>query len=124
MYLRNSCYCCPAKSGKSHSDITLADFLGIQSVFPHIDDNNGVSAVMINTTKGEEIFNSLSVEKYETTYDKARQIPMEQSVKEPKQRKKFWSHYESEGISCMDTICNKIQPSIIKQGIRKTKRIN
>ena len=92
-------------------------------MFPYIDDNNGVSAVMINTTKGEKIFNSLSVEKYETTYDKARQIPMEQSVKEPKQRKKFWSRYESEGISCIDPICNKIQPSIIKQGIRKTKRI-
>lgn len=51
--LRPSCYACPAKSGKSHSDITIADFWGINSVNPDMDDDKGTSLVLVNTDKGE-----------------------------------------------------------------------
>lgn len=46
IYLRPSCYACPAKSGKSGADITLGDFWGIDKISPSIDDNNGCSLVM------------------------------------------------------------------------------
>lgn len=46
IYLRPSCYACPAKSGKSGADITLGDFWGIDKINPSIDDNNGCSLVM------------------------------------------------------------------------------
>lgn len=55
LYLRPSCYNCPVKSGKSGSDITLADFWGISKVFPDFDDDRGVSALIINTEIGEKI---------------------------------------------------------------------
>ena len=41
MILRPSCYQCQAKSGRSHSDITIADFWGINTEMPEMDDDKG-----------------------------------------------------------------------------------
>ena len=54
-YLRQSCHDCKFRSGRSGSDITLADFWGIQYVIPEIDDDKGVSLVLVNTDKGEKL---------------------------------------------------------------------
>lgn len=53
MILRPSCYDCCAKSGRSHSDITIADFWGISSVFPELDDDRGTGLVIINSDRGK-----------------------------------------------------------------------
>lgn len=58
--LRPSCYDCPAKSGKSQSDITLGDFWGIQEIHPEIDDDKGLSLVLINSEKGKKIIELLN----------------------------------------------------------------
>lgn len=52
IYLRPSCYACPAKSGKSGADITLGDFWGIDKTSPSIDDNKGCSLVMAISSTG------------------------------------------------------------------------
>lgn len=69
IYLRPSCYACPSKSGKSRSDITLADYWGIQSIMPELDDDRGVSAVIINSTKGQNALNSTDAELYIASYE-------------------------------------------------------
>lgn len=51
LYLRPSCYQCPAKKHTSRSDITIADFWGIDKLYPSFDDNRGVSLVLYNTQK-------------------------------------------------------------------------
>ncbi len=56
MILRPSCYVCPAKAGKSHSDITIADFWGINIINSEFDDDKGCDAVLINTNKGKKDF--------------------------------------------------------------------
>ena len=48
LYLRPSCYACPAKCLKSGSDVTIGDFWGIEKVMPEMDDDRGVSVVMVN----------------------------------------------------------------------------
>lgn len=53
LILRPSCYACPARSGRSHSDITIADYWGIQNRHPEIDDDKGTGLVIIHTSKGE-----------------------------------------------------------------------
>lgn len=53
LILRPSCHACPAKDGKSHSDITIADFWGIDKLNPKMDDDRGTSLVMIHTEKGK-----------------------------------------------------------------------
>jgi coenzyme F420-reducing hydrogenase beta subunit len=57
--LRPSCYECQFKSIHRESDITLADFWGIENVIPEMDDNKGTSAVFINSKKGHDIFKQI-----------------------------------------------------------------
>ena len=59
--LRPSCYKCPAKGGKSSSDITLADFWGINKLLPDFDDDKGVSLVIINSKQGCDAYNKLKL---------------------------------------------------------------
>jgi len=57
--LRPSCYECQFKSIHRESDITLADFWGIENVLPEMDDNKGTSAVFINSKKGHDMFKQI-----------------------------------------------------------------
>ena len=69
IYLRPSCYACPAKSGKSGSDITLADYWGIQHLMPEFDDDCGVSALTINTEKGQKAMKTIGAVIYSAPYE-------------------------------------------------------
>lgn len=57
--LRDSCYDCKFKKRNRVSDITLADFWGIESVLPEMDDDKGISLVIVNSKKGKKIFESV-----------------------------------------------------------------
>ena len=57
LYLRPSCYVCQVKSFSSGSDITIADFWGIEKIHPEMDDDKGTSLAIINTEEGREFFN-------------------------------------------------------------------
>ena len=58
--LRPSCYQCSFKKVNRVSDITVADFWGIDAVCPEMDDDRGTSLVMIHTEKGNRIFDAIS----------------------------------------------------------------
>ncbi len=73
LYLRPSCHACPAKELKSGSDITLGDYWGIASTMPELDDDKGVSAVLINTPKGVAAMNNISAELHTASYEDVRQ---------------------------------------------------
>lgn len=60
IYLRSSCYECKCKNGESQSDFTIGDYWGAKEVDRELDDDKGLSIVMINTDKGLDIFGSLS----------------------------------------------------------------
>lgn len=57
--LRDSCYSCNFKKEKRISDITVADYWGIKHIDPEINDEKGLSAVLINSLKGEELFEKI-----------------------------------------------------------------
>lgn len=57
--LRPSCYDCNFKGLNRQSDITLADFWGIQNVLPEMDDDKGTSLVFVNSKKGNDLFDKL-----------------------------------------------------------------
>lgn len=52
LILRPSCSRCFSKAGRSGSDITLADFWGIENVLPAMNDDKGTSLVLVNTERG------------------------------------------------------------------------
>lgn len=51
LYLRPSCYVCPAKCGRGNSDYTLADFWGAKDFIPEFDDDKGLSALLVYTDR-------------------------------------------------------------------------
>ena len=53
--IRPSCSLCPAKGGRSQSDISMADFWGIKEIDKRFYDPNGVSLVFVHTEKGDSI---------------------------------------------------------------------
>jgi len=58
--LRPSCYNCVFKTLHRQSDITLADFWGIQNVLPEMDDDKGTSLVIVNSSRGEVMLNKIA----------------------------------------------------------------
>lgn len=66
VYLRPSCYACPAKSGKSGSDITIADAWGMQNFAERYDDDKGACYVLENTPKGTSYMAMFDFEKHPT----------------------------------------------------------
>jgi glycosyltransferase involved in cell wall biosynthesis/coenzyme F420-reducing hydrogenase beta subunit len=52
-YLRPSCYNCKTKKLNRVSDITLADFWGINEIDPELNDDKGLSLLLVHSEKGE-----------------------------------------------------------------------
>lgn len=60
---RRSCDVCYFSNYKRPGDITLGDFWGLKSLKPSLDaENKGVTLVMINSEKGQKIFESIQKE--------------------------------------------------------------
>jgi hypothetical protein len=57
-YIRKSCHSCPLCALPRKADITLGDYWGVSE---QIYDEKGISLVLTNTEKGEELFNSLDI---------------------------------------------------------------
>lgn len=58
-FARPSCYKCNFKGFPQKADITLADFWGIENIDKSMDQNRGTSLVMINSSKGQELFEEI-----------------------------------------------------------------
>ena len=70
---RPSCYFCQFKGFPRMSDITIADFWGVEkyAYLKDIDDNAGTSAVMCNSSKGLTFYKQLkNITTLETTIEK------------------------------------------------------
>lgn len=121
LYLRPSCYACPAKCGKSHSDITLADFWGIKRQHPDIYDEKGVSLVLVNTDLGSVTLNKIDISKKLTTYNDALlgNKAIEMSANIPFQSLIFWSKFNKDSITCILPITTKMCHSLIQRIINR-----
>lgn len=62
---RPSCHHCLYANMKREGDITIGDFWGIEKTHPEFYNANGVSLVLVNTKKGEQIINLIR-HKFET----------------------------------------------------------
>jgi hypothetical protein len=114
LYLRPICYKCPYKSLRNESDITIGDFWGIENILPEFDDNKGVSLVMINNKKGEELYRGLQVDSVDSSFEIACLYGpcIEKSVRCPKKRTKFMSGMNEGSIFRLLKILTK--PSLLE----------
>lgn len=95
--LRPSCYNCLFKTKNRLSDITLADFWGIENILPNMDDNKGTSIVILNSLRGRYYFQQIAESiKYDNSFE-YNQIQRYNSAylssaKEPNDRKLFFRY--------------------------------
>lgn len=75
IYSRPSCYDCRFKNARICSDITLADFWGVEKFLPELDDNQGTSLVLANTTAGRQLFSAIAKKIH------WRPVPLVQAIK-------------------------------------------
>lgn len=117
LYLRPSCYACPAKCGKSGADYTLADFWGASTYVGDFDDDKGLSAVLVYKNK-------VNIESFDMGFkvvglnDILSQNPaVIKSSRMKGGRNQFFQHYNREHQ--IDLI-NRYSKYTIKENIRYT----
>ena len=118
MILRPSCYQCQAKSGRSHSDITIADFWGINTEMPEMDDDKGTGLVLVNTEKGQSALDWTKTSHKETTAETAvRYNPAyyRSVVPHPKRAAFFAQLDETDSVNAL--IIDSLRPTL-KQRLR------
>ena len=105
--LRPSCFQCEFATSERPGDITLGDFWGIEKHYPEFADKYGVSAIITNTQKGEELFNASCNDfeffksskdvllKYQTQLSGT---PPQSNVAIPPAREYFWKDYKNFGV--------------------------
>ena len=129
IYLRPSCYRCLCKNGVSHSDLTIADFWGINWLMPDFDDDKGVGLVLVNTEKGKEIFNTLDMEIRMSSLEDAKRFNggFKEVVKVHPKRDKFFYLIDEKGYTVEKAVgaCLYVPryKRMLQCGKRKVKRI-
>lgn len=86
--LRESCYRCKYTNANRIGDLTLGDFWGIENASPDFFDRRGVSAVCVNTPKGERSFNMACGDFYfiESAFEKISNMCLYEPTQRPKIR--------------------------------------
>lgn len=84
---REVCYDCKYSNINRMGDITIGDYWGIEKIHPEFYDENGVSAVIVNTEKGKKFFSTVKnkIEYIETDIEKIK--IKNNNLKEPTKRK-------------------------------------
>ena len=126
--LRNSCFSCQFKKKHKASDITLGDLWGSKKIAPELDDDLGLSTVVINSNKGREFMDSIKekVVFQEINIEDALiyNSPYIESVKPHKNREKFFS--ELDDLSMKELGDEYLEKKSIKEktiyNLRKIKR--
>jgi len=100
LIIRPSCHNCVFTNFTRPSDITIADYWGIGKFKPDFDDNKGVSLAILNTNKGELLF-----EKIRSDFDvqlsnlaDCIQPNLKEPTKPSPKRSMFWNDYYNRGF--------------------------
>lgn len=113
---RESCYNCQFTGLNRLSDVTIADCWGIEFEYPNLlknslTKNRGISLVLINTQKGEEILEkikeNLVIENIDITKLKKYNGPLRYPIKLNDTSRKYLSVYEKFGYKEMDKLFKK-----------------
>ncbi len=121
--LRPSCHTCPAKSGKSGCDLTIADYWGIND--PDWDDDRGTSLILVQSCQGQQLLDSCDIPKKQTNYEDAfiHNPSIEKNVVKNKFITPFWQQYHNDGLNNIQSLLNKTKPSIVKRLYRYLRNL-
>jgi coenzyme F420-reducing hydrogenase beta subunit len=100
--LRPACHNCQYTNFFRPSDITIADFWGIEACLPEFKDKYGVSVVIINTAKGRSLFSKFKDDTYtvESNIEDCalKQPNLHTPTPQNPRRDAFWADYYQRGF--------------------------
>ena len=126
IYLRQSCYQCNFRQYHRTSDLTIADFWGVDKKCPSMYDNRGTSIVFIHTAKADRLFDVLSSQLYFEQQNKEDAIEGNRGmdIENPKSfaliRRIFYG-FRIISFKCAISVVDKFNP-ILSRGIRYIKK--
>lgn len=100
--LRPSCYSCPFADTRRASDITIADYWGIEKYDESWCDRRGVSLILVSTDKGRALLNGCSqllFEQRPAAEALAEQGRLSGPVSSPPDREVFWKIFFEQGFA-------------------------
>lgn len=125
--LRPSCFSCKYAGNQRISDISIADFWGIQNKHNDMfNENRGVSLVLVNTDKGNSLFQKIQknqtmlIKKVSLSDAQERNYPLLHPSTPYFDRNKFFIDYQKKGLDyCLTMYCSRSFKARIYRKIRK-----
>lgn len=98
--LRSSCFSCPMKRLDRVSDITIGDFQKVSVYFPEYADQKGISAVLVNTPKGEKLFDATKsrLDYKECSLEAIMQPNLHTQIENSFKRERFFREYREKSF--------------------------
>lgn len=119
--LRKSCTNCNCKELNYFSDITLADFWGLNKSYPELDDSTGVSLVLASTEKGELLIKQIASGTKITEVDVEKAVsgnkPAITNTPAHKNRDKFFEHIDD--MTVQQLVKKYVEGNLIQKVLRK-----
>lgn len=113
---RDSCYQCPYAQEKRAGDITIGDYWGIEKYNPELlaenggtlDMKKGVSCLLVNTTKGEQLLNDYGkmIEKYPVQFSDISKVntQLKHPASHTRLREKIFKVYAEKGYAGVESL--------------------
>ena len=118
LFYRPSCYNCKYATPTRVSDFTMADFWGVERLFPEMDVHRGVSVLVVNSNKGEKLLkkieNIMILREVEYNYVIQCNIQLKEPVKLHPMRELFFETIDKNRFDLAVNNCIP-QPFIIKR---------
>lgn len=122
---RENCYSCPYAKSERMGDLTLGDFWGFHQEHPGVtilDNEKGISCVLVNTEKGKNLFEkySLQFERIPSSFEKidAHNDQLHEPSKKPEKRDVVFALYRDGGYEAVEKYYQeKFRKDRIKQTI-------
>lgn len=101
LYERPSCYKCNFKGLDRIADFSMGDLWGVQKTYPKQYDSKGVSVLLVNTSKAQEVCKELAINKMDIDIQNVIKYNsyLIKSVKMHPKRKEFFNRYRNEKFS-------------------------
>lgn len=120
LFLRPSCYACRVKPCSSGADLTIGDFWGIELIRPDLDDDGGVSSILVHTPSGARALEGLPLQFYPATYREVRKYnsALEHSPKVSETRRaRFYGSMARQGVlaACQELTHVPVWKRMLKQ---------
>ena len=97
LLMRPGCFNCKYP-GNYQSDITIADFWGVELCMPQIPADGGVSLMLCHTDKGKQIVEEMNAVKVPDNRYLEYNQNLSRHTEKPAEYDLFWSEYKNEGI--------------------------